>query len=159
MNTGFTNKMHKKCDSLLTITSIHAKTDFTMKTETCTDTNCSRCNALFPEPPKGGGAAGYATLPDDSRICYACADAMQIEELKDRSKSFCAYVSSDGKQITTWTGGKLMDVTQSWPCALSRRSNWHDEKSYRCIRAKDVHGNRWYGRGSAGVVIKLRACK
>jgi hypothetical protein len=27
--------MHKKCDSLLTITSIQAKTDFTMKTQTC----------------------------------------------------------------------------------------------------------------------------
>jgi hypothetical protein len=31
INTGSTNKMHKKCDSLLTITSIQAKTDFTMK--------------------------------------------------------------------------------------------------------------------------------
>lgn len=38
MNTSSPRKMQKKCDSLLTITSIEAKTDFTMKTETAQPT-------------------------------------------------------------------------------------------------------------------------
>lgn len=84
---------------------------------------------------------------------------MQREELKDRSKSFDAYVSSDGRSITTWTGGKLMDVTQSWPCQITRPSHWHDSRSYRSIRARDVHGTMWYGRGSAGIAIKMRPMK
>lgn len=33
MNTSSPRKMQKKCDSLLTVTSIEAKTDFTMKTK------------------------------------------------------------------------------------------------------------------------------
>lgn len=123
-----------------------------MKTNTITPCHCHQCNAQFPEPPKDGGGSGYAVLPDGTHICYACADAMQRDELLDRSKSFLAYVSCDGKQITTWTGGKLMDVTQSWPCKLSRISFTHDSRSYRCIRARDVHGAMWYGRGSAGTI-------
>jgi hypothetical protein len=107
-----------------------------------------------------GCSVGYARFGEsDSLVCYACADERQREELKDRSKSFGAYVSSDGKQITSWTGGLLMRVTQSWSCALSRRSNWHDAKSFKCIRAVDVHGGKWFGRGSAGVCITMRPCK
>jgi len=119
-------------------------------------THCA-CGAAFPIHEKGYcGSSGYAVLPDGRKICYACADKQQIEELQDRSKPFGAYVSGDGQTITSWTGGRLMDVTQSWPCTLTRRSNWHSSKSYRSFRARDVHGKLWYGRGSAGVCITLR---
>lgn len=130
-----------------------------MKTNTTTPTHCALCSTAFPPVPQGGGAAGYAVTREGLHICYACADAQQIEEMKDRSKSFGAYVSSDGQRITSWTGGLLMRVTQSWSCQLTRQSQWHDSRSYKSIRATDVHGKKWYGRGSAGVCITMRPCK
>lgn len=103
---------------------------------------------------------GYATPRDSNeKICFLCADKRQLKELTDRSQPFTAYVSSDGNRITTWTGGKLMDVVQSRPCQLTRHSYTHDRKSYRSIRAMDVHGGFWHGRGSAGIAITLRASK
>lgn len=130
-----------------------------MKTATQpnTQTHCP-CGAAFPIHPTGYcGAAGYAIVTDGSKICYACADKAQIGELKTR-QPFVAYVSSDGQSITTWTGGKLMTVTRSTPCALTRQSFTHDHRSYKSIRARDVHGKNWYGRGSAGICITLRPC-
>ena len=119
--------------------------------------HCAECNAVFPQTPAGGGAAGYAVAPDGRHICYACADVREIAQLKDRSKPFYAYV---GKGIiTTWTGGKLMTITASRPCALTRASNWHDKGSFKSIHAVDVHGGHWTGRGSEGLAIKLRAVK
>lgn len=118
---------------------------------------CACCHSVKPVQSNGG--TGYAVTPQGELICYDCADVRQREDLKDRSKPFVAYVDSAGKLITTWTGGVLARITQSWPCQLTRRSNWHDSKSYKCIRATDVHGGKWFGRGSAGVAIKLRPCK
>lgn len=128
-------------------------------------TRC-KCGSTFPLHPAGYiGGTGYAILPDGERICYACADRMQIEELKDRSKPFCAYVSLVAKdswlgyKITTWTGGELMRVTAARPCRLTRPSFTHDRKGYMSIHAVDVHGGHWAGRGSEGVAIKLRPVK
>lgn len=120
--------------------------------------HCAKCNAVCPPPSGGCGAAGYAVKADGSKICYACADAIERELLKDRSCSFVAYLSSDGATVTTWTGGKLMTVTASRPCRLSRQSFTHNRNSFRSVRARDIHGAMWCGRGSAGVAIKLRPC-
>jgi len=121
-------------------------------------TNCSQCGAEFPvNPPGYSGASGYAILPNKRRICYACADKRQIEALKDRSRPFVAYVGKG--TITTWTGGKLMTITRSVPCQLTRQSWTHERNSYRSIRAVDVHGAHWAGRGSEGIAIKLRPVK
>lgn len=120
---------------------------------------CMTCKQVKSTGGHGGGT-GYARPQNsDGLLCYACADAAQIEGLKDRSKPFSAYLSSDGNTVTSWTGGKLMTVTRSTPCALTRQSFMHDSKSYRSIRARDVHGAYWFGRGSAGVCLRLRACK
>ena len=121
-----------------------------------TPTNCHRCGATFPKPPPSGGASGYAVF-GGQHICYSCADKQQREELLTAQR-FCAYVSSDGHSITTWTGGLLAYVTQSRPCKLSRRSFTHG-KSCLSITATDVHGNRWVGRGSPGIAIKIRRVK
>lgn len=96
-------------------------------------------------------------LPGGEKICYTCSDRAQIEDLKDRSKPFCAYVGNG--TIHTWTGGKLMTITRSVPCALTRQSWTHDRNGYKSIHAVDVHGGHWAGRGSKGVVIKLRPVK
>jgi hypothetical protein len=118
---------------------------------------CACCHKV--KATSGNGCtSGYAVMPDNSLFCFECADESQRNDLKDRSKPFVAYVGSDGKRITTWTGGLLMRVTQSWPCQLTRKSHWHG-KNYSCIRATDVHGGRWFGRGSPGVAIKLRPSK
>lgn len=124
-----------------------------------TPCNCAICGAAFPTPPPSGGGSGYAVTRDGLHICYTCADAQQCEELKDRSKPLVAYVSSDGTKITTWTGGELMRVIRSVPCKLTRNSYTHSQKYYRSIRARDIHGGLWYGRGSAGIAITLRPAK
>ena len=120
------------------------------------ENQCS-CGATFPPVPAGGGAAGYAITPEGQHICYGCADKRQIADLKDRSKPFFAYLS--GASITTWTGGKLMTVTRSRPCQLTRFSYTHNRNSFRSVHCVDVHGNHWAGRGSDGIAIKLRPVK
>ena len=119
---------------------------------------CADCASLIHKP-EGTCAAGYAVLRDGARICYSCADKRQVADLLDRSRPFCGYVSGDGNRITSWTGGLLMHITDSRPCQLTRQSFTHDRRSYRSFRARDVHGKNWHGRGSAGIVIKLRPCK
>jgi len=125
-----------------------------MSAETFT---CADCGKTFPVQTSGG--TGYARTADGKTICYGCADIRERAELKDRTRPFCAYVSSDGKAVTTWTGGRLGDVISSRPCALTRQSFTHSRGSFRSVRVRDVHGGEWYGRGSPGVCIKLRACK
>jgi len=126
---------------------------------------CHACDMLRVLPcghhpsPHSPCFTGTARLPDGREICCACVDDMQREDLRDTSKPFDAYLSCDGKTVTTWTGGQLMRVTQSWPCALTRQSWIHSRSSYKSIRAIDCHGQAWHGRGSAGTLIRLRACK
>lgn len=129
-----------------------------MKLKDNQNTVCA-CGAVFPVHGDGYcGASGYAVLPSGERICYACADKREIEELKDRSKPFVAYVGK-GNTITTWTGGKLMTITRAWPCKLTRQSWTHSQNGYLSIHAVDVHGGHWAGRGSEGIAIKLRPVK
>jgi hypothetical protein len=124
---------------------------------------CDDCNAIkmLPKSDGTGCASGYALTPKphDRMVCYICADAQQREDLRDRSRSFGAYLASDGRTIATWTGGELGRVIWSNPCTLTRRSFWHDSRSYRSVRVRDVHGAYWFGRGSPGVCITLRPCK
>ena len=80
-----------------------------------------------------------------------------MEDLKDRGRPFWAYLSGD--KVTTWTGGKLMTVTRSNRCQLTRQSFAHDSRSYRSIHAVDIHGGHWAGRGSDGIAIRLRPVK
>lgn len=129
-------------------------------TKATTQTICSDCGAICIPTGCGTGYATYARdTKHETRVCYSCADKRQREELKDRSKPFCAYVSSDGHEITSWTGGKLMKVVESFPCVLTRQSFTHDRKSFMSLRAVDCHGGHWFGRGSSGIAIKLRPVK
>lgn len=118
---------------------------------------CCDCGKAIDAPNSCG--TGYAVLPDGKPVCYSCADKRQREELKDRSGPFTAYLSGDGQRITTWTGGELMRITSSRPCKPTRDSFTHDVKSYRSVRARDVHGNDWSGRGSPGILINMRPVK
>lgn len=118
---------------------------------------CADCGKVFPVQTSGG--TGYARTAENKLICYSCADNREREQLKDRGRPFFAYLSSDGQRVTTWTGGELMHVTASRPCRLTRQSFTHSRDSFRSFSAIDCHGGRWYGRGSPGICVKLRAKK
>lgn len=100
---------------------------------------------------------GTAHTSDGREICWECADHEHRESLKDRRPTG-GYLSSDGKTVTTWSGGHLATVTWSRPCRLTRVS-WVHGKSYVSVNARDVHGNYWTGRGSPGIAIRLRPMK
>lgn len=79
-------------------------------------TTCARCGASFPEPPEGGGAAGYGVNGDTGdRLCYACcAD-------DDR-----AYMIQHGR----WTG-YLTLTARNAPQARWLVSNWPGSLEFR----------------------------
>lgn len=85
-------------------------------------------------------------------------DICARRELLDRSKPYTCYLSSDGKHVTGWKNNVLGIVVDWCPCKLTRRSYIHG-KEYRSVSVVDVHGGKWYGRGSPGIVITLRAKK
>ena len=118
---------------------------------------CHDCQKEIPTPE--GCGTGYAVHEWGQLICYDCSDKRQREEMRDRSRPFTAYVSSDGKDVTTWTGGKLGSVVSRRRCELTRQSFTHSRKEYSSFRVRDIHGAEWYGRGSPGICINLRPCK
>lgn len=116
------------------------------------NTNCATCGKECV--PQGSGT-GYGTDAEGKNHCYACCDARQRAEIDTESR-FIAYLDSRGERITTWTGGVLLSVVDSKPCFCSRRSNWHG-KDFRTIWARNPRtGHLWTGRGSPGVIIRLR---
>jgi hypothetical protein len=109
---------------------------------------CASCAAVLPD------SASFGTDPEGMH-CYACCGKRDIEALHDTSKPFGAYVSSDGKRITSWPGATLMHVTRE----TKSRTGWHGS-TLTHIRATDVHGRDWHGKGSGrGMCILMRACK
>lgn len=140
-------------------------------------THCHQCGATLPEPANGIGT-GYGcgksepvefhadaptlkpgeSLERSPAICHACCHANDVEQLRDRSRPFGAYVSSDGKSISNWPGGKLGEVVTGVPCALQRFSYTHG-RTIHAYRVRDVHGNLWHGRGNPGLFITLRPMK
>ncbi len=108
--------------------------------------------------PHSEHTTGTAHTHDGREICWACADREQVEGLRDRTKPAGGYLSSDGKTVTTWTGGKLGTVTSSTTIHLAKYS-WIHGKTMQAIRVRDIHGGMWYGRTSPGVCVNLRPLK
>lgn len=113
---------------------------------------CADCGQTFSDETK------YGLWSSDDMVCYACCTARDRQAMKTYD-CFTGYLSSDGKQFTTWSGGLLGHVIDSRPCKPTRMSFTHDRESYLSVRVRDVHGREWYGCGSNGMVITLRACK
>ena len=127
--------------------------------QTPTKMKATRILSCGHEPTATTGCGtGYARTHDGREICYECADDEQRAHLLDREPT-CAYLSTDGESVTTWSGGELGRVTWSRPARLTRQSFTHDRRSYRSVNVRDVHGNFWTGRGSPGVLIRLRPMK
>lgn len=98
--------------------------------------------------------SGYAVLPDDTRVCYDCADRLQREDMLVKDEVW-GYLSGDGKKFTTWTGGELARVTEEG----AARTGWHG-KEITYIRAVSPDGRRWYGKnGGRGMALRLKAAK
>lgn len=75
----------------------------------------------------------------------------QYEIIRDMPERFAAYVSSDGKHITVWTG----DVLGTCEMGAPFRAGWGNTKQYS-IRAT-INGVRYVGRGQGeGMCVMLR---
>lgn len=110
-------------------------------------------------PPEGGtGAAGYARTVTGRTVCYRCADEHEREAMRAAAlagEPFAAYLDSDGRTITTWTGGTLARVTDEVV-----RLAFGGRAEVTHIRANDPHGRHWYGKGSGrGMFIVIRPNK
>lgn len=100
---------------------------------------CDDCGQPFPTFELGYcGGSGYADFPDGKRVCYPCADIRQRNELATADHYF-GYLSNDGRQITTWTGGDLLNVTSS----STREVGFGGARTY--FRAVGPDGVLWYG--------------
>jgi hypothetical protein len=97
---------------------------------------------------------GAARDNDGKTLCYACASKPDIEAV-ERGESVFAYVSSDGKQITTWPGAVLMKVTYIG----TANTGWHGS-SVSYVQAVAPNGTRYYGKnGGSGMAIHMRPYK
>lgn len=115
------------------------------------------CGHDIPELPAGHvGGTGYATFPDTGETCcYPCANDRERAALQ-RAQAYFAYLSSDGRRLTTWTDGLLADVTSvhSAPVGFG-----HDTTRYY-FKATDLDGCKWYGTSPGpGMYARMRRAK
>lgn len=97
---------------------------------------------------------GTARDRDGKTFCYDCASKPDIEAV-ERGEELYAYVSGDGKRITTWPGNELMRVTRN----ISARTGFYNSKVHY-IRAVSPNGREYYGKnGGNGMCIRMRPCK
>lgn len=97
---------------------------------------------------------GIARDADGKTYCYDCASEPDIAAV-ERGEAVWAYVSSDGKQITTWPGTPLMRVTYN---GTARTGFYNSKISY--IRAVAPNGREYYGKnGGNGMHIRMKPRK
>lgn len=97
---------------------------------------------------------GIARDSDGKTMCYACAAQVDIDAI-ERGETVYAYVSSDGKRITTWPGIELMRVTYNG----TARTGFHGSMIHY-INAVAPNGKTYYGKnGGNGMCIKLKPNK
>lgn len=105
-----------------------------------------------PTNHDGSIATGYARHSVTQKtMCYPCADKLQRGDM-EATQQFCAYIASDGKTVTTWTGGYLMLITQH-----GQSHNGFHGSTIHYWRATDDAGRRWYGRnGGNGMSVMMK---
>ncbi len=113
---------------------------------------CSDCGSTIT-PPAACGPTGYAITPDGRKICYSCSNAAERADFAAADR-YAAYLSGDGRHVTTWPGGELARVTY----CRSHRGGFGGE--YVTVDATGPDGSRWYGRGGGrGMYLRLRRRK
>lgn len=131
-------------------------------------THCHECGAEIPARAPDACTPGYGCAPgvivgntrdgqpieQRPAVCRACCHARDLEQLRDTSKPFFAYVSGDGKSITNWPGAALMRIYSHH----EGRGGFGGRMHY--WRAVDTHGRHWHGKNSdRGACVTMRACK
>lgn len=97
---------------------------------------------------------GIARDADGKTFCYDCASKPDIEAV-ERGEEVFAYISCDGKQVTTWPGNPLMRVTYNG----TARTGFYDS-TIHYIRAVAPNGREYYGKnGGNGMWIKMKPRK
>lgn len=108
------------------------------------------------EPSPSEIGTGYAETPEGEKVCYPCAEARERVSFA-RSDKYFAYLSQDGKSVTTWTGGFLARTLYVHKAKLSGFGGYHDAVFVN-VYAPD--GSVWSGRGpGAGMYIRLKRTK
>lgn len=73
-------------------------------------------------------------------------------------RKYVAYVSSDGKYLTTWVGDELARITHS--TTSHRRGFYGVSFSVLHVRAVDSRGRWWSGTGAGrNMFIRIRRVK
>lgn len=103
--------------------------------------------------PHGEHTTGTGHAPNGREICWDCCNAEEKASMA-KAKHWMAYLSGDGKHITTWPGGILATVTDLWSVANNMAG------SLLRIRAVDDTGVRWYGTSPGkGMYCRLHRAK
>lgn len=114
------------------------------------NTDILGCGHL-PTSTEGCGT-GYARTSEGRTLCYSCADDAQRADIQTADR-FTAYVSTDGRTLTTWSGGTLGRVQQ-----ISAPAYTPTGGEYRYVYARAA-GVDWWGRGGGpGMYVNLRRC-
>jgi hypothetical protein len=94
---------------------------------------------------------GVAETPSGFRMCYPCSERWERSAMANANEYF-GYISSDGKHLTTWTGGKLARVVTE----TNSRTGFHRSEIHN-YRFVDDAGVRWYGKNAGrGMSIRVR---
>lgn len=88
------------------------------------------------------------------RACYSCTDECQRRDMA-LADVFLCYLASDGRTMTTWTGGQLARVTSE----TTSRTGWYRSRITH-VRAVAPDGSVWYGKGAGrGMFIRIHRAK
>lgn len=124
----------------------------------------STCDCGHAPTKTDGIGTGYAidATTHETR-CYPCADdqirAIVAASTPGRGSAITLYVSSDGRTITTWTGGRVMGRV-SWGARHSWSPSSRGGEGGRCyLTAVDNLGRVWSGVGEPGMWTTLRLTK
>lgn len=110
-------------------------------------------------PTPGSVGTGKATDPDTgATMCYPCAEAAEREAIKTAT-AYAAYLSSDGKRLTTWTGGTLAEVV-SYGAGSVHCTPTGGRYRMEYVRAQTPDGVLWYGsKSDQADLITIRRSK
>lgn len=98
--------------------------------------------------------SGTAHTSDGRVLCYTCAEAEELAAFHEAA-TYGAYLSSDGRTVTTWTGATLAQVTSN----TDADNGWHGS-TITHIRAVDSTGAHWFGKGGGeGMCLTMRRNK
>ena len=118
-------------------------------------THCDKCRGELPKHEPGYcGGSGYAVTRSGTVLCYPCSNELEREQMAG-AQSYVAYLSSDGKTLTTWPGGELARVVAT---SASRTGFYGSSITY--VRAVAPDGSVWYGKGAGrGMILTIRRVK